>query len=130
MTGIDTNVLVRFFAQDDPGQGPRSDLFLQSLTPDSPGFISLVSLAELVWVLRGRYLLSKPQLIQCLSQLLDSPELILENHAAVTQAIRRFAIAKADFSDCLIERIGHLAGCDRTVTFDVNASQSSGMILL
>ncbi len=130
MTGLDTNVLARFFAQDDPDQCRRADEFLQSLSPENPGFVSLVVLAELVWVLLRRYSATKSQLIQCLNQLLDSPEVVLEGQTAVTQALRRFTGAKVDFVDCLIERCGYSAGCGETVTFDVNASAAAGMTLL
>jgi len=130
MIGLDTNILVRFFVDDNPSQNQRADELLRSLSPESPGFISLVSLAELVWVLRGQYRLDKSQLIDCVERLLDSPELMVESHAAVTQALRRFADEKADLADCLIERCGHLAGCSNTVTFDVNASRFAGMKLL
>ena len=130
MIGIDTNILARFFTQDDPGQSRRADEFLQSLTPEEPGFISLVVLAELVWVLRRYYGVNKLQLIRGLDQLLNSPELVLEEQAVVAQALRRFANAKADFADCLIERAGHLAGCRATVTFDGQAARTAGMKLL
>jgi predicted nucleic-acid-binding protein len=80
--------------------------------------------------MRRRYGATRSQLIEVLERLLNSPELILESHSAVTQALQRFAGAKADFADCLIERCGHLAGCSHTVTFDVNASESAGMKLL
>jgi predicted nucleic-acid-binding protein len=130
MTGLDTNILVRFFAKDDLKQSSRAKKLLQTLTPQSPGFICLISFIELVWVLRSRYQMDKSQLIQCLEGLLDSPELVLESHEAITQALRRFADAKTDLADCLIERCGHLAGCHHTVTFDADASKSAGMILL
>lgn len=129
MTGLDTNVLARFFAQDDREQSKRVDEFMQTLTTENPGYVSLVVLAELVWVLLGRYNATKPQLIQCLNSLLDSPEVVLESQAAVTQALHRFSKSKGDFADCLIERCGHIAGCGETVTFDVNASVAAGMIL-
>ena len=130
MTGIDTNVLVRFFTKDDLEQGSRAKQFLRALSPESPGFVSLVSLIELVWVLRSQYRLSKADLIQHLERLLDSPELMIENQTAVTLALRRFASGKADFADCLIERSGAAAGCSETVTFDVNASRFAGMRML
>jgi predicted nucleic-acid-binding protein len=130
MTGLDTNILARFFAEDDPVQSRRADQLLQSLTPEAPGFISLVSLAELVWVLRSQYRLDKDQLIECLQRLLDSPELVVESQTAVTQALHRFSSGKADLADCLIERSGHLAGCSKTYTFDVQASKFAGMSLL
>jgi predicted nucleic-acid-binding protein len=130
MTGLDTNILVRFYAQDDPEQCRRGEEFLQTLSPEAPGFVSLVSLIELVWVLRSRYRLHKAELVQLLERLLDSPELAVENQTVVNQALRRFAASKADLADCLIERSGHAGGCRETVTFDVDAARSAGMRLL
>jgi predicted nucleic-acid-binding protein len=130
MTGLDTNVLVRIFIEDDPEQYRKVKEFLQSLTPESPGYVSLIALIELAWVLRSQYTLNKMQLIQCLERLLGYPELVIEDHAAVTLALHRFSQFKADFADCLIERLGHAAGCGKTVTFDVDASRFAGMTLL
>ncbi|MGH9604463.1 MAG: PIN domain-containing protein [Terracidiphilus sp.] len=130
MRGLDTNVLVRFFTLDDLVESKRAELFLQTLTPEAPGFVTIVSVVELVWVLRSRYRLPKAQLILCLERLLNSPELVVESHAALTQALGRFAAAKADFADCLIERLGHAAGCRNTVTFDLSAAKAAGMTLL
>lgn len=130
MKGLDTNILVRFYAQDDPEQCRRGDEFLQTLAPESPGYVSLVSLVELIWVLRSQYRLRKPELIKILEQLLDTPELMVENHTVVTLALRRFADGKADIADCLIERSGHAAGCGETITFDADASRFAGMKLL
>ncbi len=130
MTGLDTNILVRFFTKDEARQSSRAKKLLQSLTSESPGFISLVSLIELAWVLRSRYHLNKAQLILGMERLLNTSELVIENQSAVTQSLGRFAASKADFADCLIERSGHMAGCRETVTFDVNASKSAGMRLL
>src|ERR1035441_7349512 len=125
MTGLDTNILVRVFIEDDPEQYRKVKEFLQSLTPESPGYVSLIALIELAWVLRSRFLLNKIQLIKCLERLLDYPELMIEDHAAVTLALHRFSQFKADFADCLIERLGHAAGCRETITFDVDADRKS-----
>lgn len=51
MIGLDTNVLVRYVAQDDSEQSPKATRLIESLSADSPGFISIVSVVELVWVL-------------------------------------------------------------------------------
>ena len=130
MIGIDTNILARFLAQDDAEQGRRADSLLQTLSPQNPGFVSLVSLIELAWLMRSRYHMSKSELIQNLERLLNSPELVIESQQTVGQAIARFGAAKTDFADCLIERSGHVAGCRHTVTFDENAAKTSGMKLL
>jgi predicted nucleic-acid-binding protein len=130
MTGLDTNILVRIFIEDDPEQYRKVKEFLQTLTPESPGYVSLIALIELTWVLRSRYPLNKAQLIQCLERLLEYPELVIEDHTAVTFALHRFSQFKADFADCLIERLGHVAGCAETVTFDADAARFAGMRLL
>ena len=130
MTGLDTNILVRLFIKDDPEQGFRGAAFMRNLTPESPGYVSLVALIELVWVLGSKYRLSKAELIPCVERLLDSPDLVVEDHAAVTLALHRFSQHHADFADCLIERLGHAAGCRETVTFDVKAANLTGMRLL
>jgi len=130
MIGLDTNILVRLLAQDDPAQSQRAVEFLQTLSREMPGFVSLVSLIELIWVLRSQYRMKKARLILGMEWLLNSAELVVENHEAVAQALGRFTNAKADFADCLIERSCHVAGCRETVTFDVNASRYAGMKLL
>lgn len=130
MIGIDTNLLIRLAMQDDPVQCSKVDSFLAKLSLQEAGFISLVTLIESVWVLEKRYRLSKPEIIRYVQELLDASELKLERDAAVNQALQRFKASSADFADCLIERVNHHAGCTQTVTFDIAASKSSGMVLL
>lgn len=48
MIGVDTNVLVRYIMQDDAKQSPKATRFIEALTADAPGFVSLVSVVELV----------------------------------------------------------------------------------
>lgn len=130
MIGLDTNILVRFFAQDDLQQAQVAESLLARLTPESPGFVSLVALAELIWVLRTNCGMAKSQIIPCLEELLDSPELILQEQEIVAKAIRGFVNLKAQFADCLIEQSGLQAGCTETFTFDKDASRFAGMKLL
>jgi predicted nucleic-acid-binding protein len=130
MQGLDTNILVRFFAQDDLLQAHVAESILAQLKPESPGFVSLVALAELIWVLRTRCGMPKSKLIPCIEHLLNSPELVVEGQEAVEQALVAFAKSKAQFADCLIERSGRLAGCVDTVTFDKDASRLAGMRLI
>jgi predicted nucleic-acid-binding protein len=52
MIGLDTNILVRYLAQDDPVQSAQATHIMERrLTEARPGFISLVTMAETVWVL-------------------------------------------------------------------------------
>lgn len=127
MIGLDTNVLVRYVAQDDPKQSAIASEVIESLTASSPGYIALVSVVELVWVLQSSYQSSKSEIIVVLETLLRTRELTLENAETVWQALRRFSESNADFADCLIERSANAAGCDHTVTFDSKAAKTAGM---
>ncbi len=56
MTGIDTNVLVRYIVQDDPAQSALATTFIEkNCTAKKPGFINLIVLCELTWVLKRAY---------------------------------------------------------------------------
>jgi predicted nucleic-acid-binding protein len=130
MIGLDTNVLVRYLTEDDPTQTIAAARVMDSLSAVSPGFISLVVLAELVWVLESFYRFKKKETEQVLETLLRSEELVLERAEIVSQALRLFRGSHADFADCLIERCGHAAGSEHTVTFDQKAAAGTGMRLL
>ncbi len=130
MIGLDTNILVRYLTEDDPAQTTAAGQVIDSFSPDSPGFISLIVLAELVWVLESFYRFTKKEIEQVLETLLRSEELVLERAEVVSQALRMFRASRADFADCLIERSGHAADCEHTLTFDRKAAAGAGMRLL
>jgi len=71
----------------------------------------------------------KNEIEQVLENLLRSKELVIERAEVVFQALRKFSASRADFADCLIERCGHAAECQYTVTFDRNAAGATGMKL-
>jgi predicted nucleic-acid-binding protein len=127
MIGLDTNVVVRYFAQDHEQQSARATDLIESLTSESPGFISNVVLVELVWVMQGAYKASKAEIVEILHKLLQTREIIAQDAEVALQALARFAESKAGFADCLIERIGHRHGCDYTISFDGDATESTGM---
>ena len=130
MIGLDTNVLVRYVMQDDPRQSPRATRLIESLSADAPGFVPVVALVELVWVLSGSYALGRAQVATVLDTLLRSKELVVDRADLVSQALSRFSAGPADFSDALIERIAHAAGCTATMSFDAAAVKSAAMKLV
>ena len=128
--GLDTNVIVRYLTHDDLSQTAAAVRLIDSLSSDSPGFLSLIVIAELVWVLEVSYRFKKNEIEHVLETLLRSKELVVERAEIVLQALRKFSASQADFADCLIERSGHAAECQYTVTFDRNAAKGAGMKLL
>jgi predicted nucleic-acid-binding protein len=129
MIGLDTNILVRYVTQDHPAQAAAAVKVMDSLSSDSPGFLSLVVIAELVWVLQFSYRFNKNEIEHVLERLLRSRELAIERAEIVSQALRKFHGSRANFADCLIERCGHAAECQYVLTFDKDAA-AAGMRLL
>lgn len=129
MIGLDTNVVVRYLTRDDPAQAVAAVRMIDSLSADAPGFLSLVVIAELVWVLETSYDFKKNQIVQVLESLLRSKEVVIERADVVAQALQTFGASRVDFTDCLIERCGHAAQCQYTATFDKHAA-AAGMRLL
>ncbi len=130
MTGIDTNVLVRYIMQDDAKQSAVATRWMESLTAEEPGFVPLVVIVELGWVLEGAYALDRGQVAKAFEAVFRAKEFVIEQAAAVWSALRIFRSGNADFADALIERSAASAGCERTITFDRGAAKHCGMELL
>jgi len=130
MIGLDTTVLVRYIMQDDAKQSLKSAKLLESLTIEEPGFVSLVSVVELGWVLSSSYDLDRAQVAQALELMMRTKTVVVDRADEVLKALRVFKSSSADFADCLIERTAASAGCTKTMTFDIGAAKAAGMILI
>ncbi|RUL70150.1 PIN domain-containing protein [Dyella choica] len=130
MIGLDTNVLVRYFAQDDPVQARKAGALIESLTPERPGYVSQVALVEVIWVLGRAYRVERVEIARVIETLLRTKEVVVEAAETVWKALRLYVSSSADFADCLIERACHEAHCEYTATFDTKAAKSTGMRLI
>ena len=130
MIGLDTNVLVRYIMQDDPKQARKATKLVESLTPTEPGFVTLVTVVELFWVLSSAFELSRGQIVEAFDGMIRAKQLVVEQRDQVVRALRAYGSSSADFADCLIERTATAAGCDKVMTFDVGASKQAGMTLI
>ena len=130
MLGIDTNILVRYIMQDDVAQARAANRFVDSLSAEAPGFVPIVVIVELVWVLGSAYRLDRAQLLSAITGILGTKELVAEQPETVWKAVRAFEADGADFADCLIAQTAMAAGCTGVMTFDRKAASRAGMSLL
>ena len=131
MIGLDTNILVRYLAQDDPVQSPiATDLIEHRLTEEEPGFISIVAMAEVVWVLERAYGLADRDIAASIEGVLQAEVLVVENEQEVFTAMVALKEGRGSFADALIGSLGVKAGCSRTATFDRRAQRLSEFELL
>jgi len=94
MIGLDTNILVRYLAQDDPVQSPKAtELIERQLTEENPGFVSVVAMVETVWVLDRAYGLADHAIAAAIERALRADVLIVESEQEVFAAERRTTAA-------------------------------------
>ena len=130
MIGLDTNVLVRYLAQDDPVQSPlATDVIEFRLTERNPGFISIVAMFETVWVLDRAYGLAEDAIAAAVERMLQADTLVVENEQEVFTAMIALKEGGGSFADALIGALGAKAGCSRTLTFDKTALRLPGFEL-
>lgn len=134
MIGLDTNVLVRYLAQDDAKQAAiATRLIERDLGTTQPGFISLVVLVELCWVLKRLYAATEGELVGTVQDLLGAAQFLVESREVVQAATQRLISLKSGrvgLADMLITEIAKAQGCSHTVSFDKDAVRSAGMRLL
>jgi predicted nucleic-acid-binding protein len=127
--GIDTNVLVRALAEDDPKQAPAAQDLLRGLSEDAPGFVGLTVIVELYWVLTRKLKLPAELVHSTFDGLMASTTLEIEDGESVGEALEQ-ARRGADFADALINATARLYGVTETVTFDRDAARRFAWRLL
>lgn len=131
MIGLDTNILVRYLAQDDPIQSAKAaTIFEQRLTAKTPGFVSVVVMVEVVWVLDRAYGLTTQEIAATVQRLLQVEVLRIEAEQHVFAAMIALKQGHASFADVLIAELAARAGCTCTLTFDRRASRLPGFELV
>jgi predicted nucleic-acid-binding protein len=97
--GLDSNVVVRYLAQDDARQAAIATRLIEgSLSTDD----------------------------RRVAGLLSAPQLMMERADVLWRALKAYRESKADFSDAIIVELGSDAGCSKTVTFDQEAAKHPG----
>lgn len=131
MIGLDTNIVVRYLAQDDPVQSPKAtEIIEHRLNEDEPGFVSLVTIAETVWVLNRLYGLSDQEIAHAIERMLQADSLVVQNEQEVFTAMIALKSGSGTFADALIASLGTWAGCSSTLTFDKKPTRIKGFELI
>jgi predicted nucleic-acid-binding protein len=122
MRAVDTNVLVRLIARDDPRQVTAAESFVAK-----GAWVSLLVLAETVWVLDAVYEIGHDQIAIAVEMLLAHKDLTIEDSDVALAALGQFRRKpKLGFSDCLALEIARKAGHTPLGTFDRDLSKLDG----
>jgi predicted nucleic-acid-binding protein len=122
MTGLDTNILVRYLTQDDPIQSRKAtDIIERILSIENPGFVSVVTTAETVWALDRAYGFRSREIAAVIERMLQVEVLVIQHEQEVFAAMIALKQGRSSFADALIAELGAQAGCVHTLTFDQKA---------
>ena len=113
MRAIDTNVLVRLIARDDPEQTQAAEAFVAR-----GAWVSHLVLAETVWVLESAYSFQSRAIADAVDMLLHHAHIVVQDSDVAEAALARFRTRGPDFSDCLILEIARRNGHLPFGTFD------------
>ena len=124
MRAVDTNILVRLTARDDPRQTASAETFI-----NEGAWVSTLALAEAIWVLARVYRRSADELADIVEVLLEHKDLTLQDADAVADALDVFRQRPAlGFSDCLLVALARKAGHLPLGTFDRALAKVDGAL--
>jgi predicted nucleic-acid-binding protein len=122
MRAVDTNVLVRLIAQDNPHQVAVAERWVQGGV-----WVSTLALAEAIWVLSVVYKRGPTEISTAVEFLLNHKDVNLQDSDVVAAALAQFRERPSvGFSDCLLLELARKAGHLPLGTFDRNLSRMNG----
>jgi predicted nucleic-acid-binding protein len=118
MIGLDTNVLLRLFIEDDRDQCDRARQLVQKAVVDGPLVVNAIVLSEFVWTLARALKVGKAKLLHLLTEVLSADDIEIEHRRAAQAALLAYRTGAADFPDYYLAEINVELGCASTATFD------------
>lgn len=126
MRAVDTNLLVRLLVRDDAAQTRTAETFVEN-----GSWVSLLVLAETLWVLDAVYERTSAQIARAIDLLLKHKHLTLQDADVVALGLAHFrSHPSLGFSDCLVLEIARKAGHLPLGTFDKRLGKLDGAISL
>jgi predicted nucleic-acid-binding protein len=129
--GVDTNVVLRMFVEDDPAQSHAARTLIGSSDrAGDPILLTPLVLAEVEWSLRSNFDRSKAAILAIFDRILANTAFVISEREAVEAAVGAWRLGKADFADYLISAVAREHGARTTMTFDRKAAVSATFTLL
>ena len=118
MIGVDTNILVRAYLEDDKKQAEEAKNCLLQNTQENSLFISSYAILEFVWVLKTKNY-SRKEIYEAIISLTDSTGVVIGQKDVVLEALAKYIAGRADFGDYMIWAEGEKNKSRKVKTFDV-----------
>ena len=125
MVAADTNVWARAYLNDEPTQARKARAALAEARSAGGVFVPLLVLAELSWVLRGRW--ERGRVLDAIEGLLQTRGVTVESAGVAWKALEACRKGAAGFADHLIAEIAFASGADEVITFDKAFGRMAGV---
>ena len=125
MVAADTNVWARAYLNDEPAQAANARNALAAARSAGGVFVPLLVLAELSWVLRGRW--DRSRVLDTIDALLQARGVTVESAAIARKALEACRKGGAGFADHLIAETSFATGAAEVITFDKALGRASGV---
>ncbi len=125
MIAIDTNILVRYYINDDHTQHKKAKRFID----ENDVFINNIVILETFWVLTSLYQLSRGKTGEIFDHLKRLSNVRFENETVLARALVEYRDNGCDFADAMLGLLNRYYGYD-TASFDRAAGKSLGFKLL
>ena len=131
MKALDTNVLVRFLTEDDPGQYKKVlALFRAGQQSGERFFVDKIVMLEMIWVLETVYRYRREEILSATGKLLSLTVLAFENTEMLEKFTALAAVSRTELSDLLVGLSAESGPCETTLTFDRKAAKESKLFHL
>jgi predicted nucleic-acid-binding protein len=121
LTGIDTNILIRYLTQDDEQQSPLANEVFAAASPSKRIYISNFVLLETIWVLRSVYEVDFGTIAENLRKLCESPSVAVQD-PGILLAVLESGFDK-HYMDAFVVKAAELKGCTAILTFDTRLAK-------
>jgi predicted nucleic-acid-binding protein len=121
MTGIDTNILIRYLTQDDEEQSSLANEIFGRASAAKRLYVSTFVLIETIWVLRSVYGAGFGKIAESLRKLCESPSVLVQDSETV-KAVLKGGLDK-DYMDAFVVKAAERMGCKPILTFDARLAK-------
>ncbi|WP_019518805.1 type II toxin-antitoxin system VapC family toxin [Faucicola boevrei] len=125
MNTLDTNILARFFIEDNNDKEAQKQPLIAKKLLIQPSYIALTVIMEFFWIIKKVYQLPKEDIITILTTLHNLRTVTFESPEIVYLPIRLYAQGM-DFADTI--HLLKTQQCDNFYTFDKNLIKKSALL--
>jgi predicted nucleic-acid-binding protein len=117
---FDTNFLLRFYLADIPSQASKAKRMVEAAIEGSILLVTdLIVVCEMVWVMDSYYQLEKQEIFEKISNLFETPGIVILNGEILPMALSFYVERDIDFTDAIIgasalkQNVEYLASFDK-----------------